>query len=74
MIHNHGFRITKLEENQYFQEKLLQELNEALQAQQNEINTLAAELQKARRKISELEELCDAASAPPENTRPPHYL
>ena len=63
--------IARLEEQAYFQEKLLAQLNEALTFQQGQIDRL-------ERRLALLEETMasvrDASQASPANTLPPHYM
>jgi SlyX protein len=65
-------QIARLEEQNYFQEKLLSQLNEALTFQQAQIDLL-------EKRIAELEQNVETLmqSAPqdaPANTLPPHYM
>ena len=65
-------RIARLEEQIYFQEKLLSQLNAALTFQQAQIDLL-------EKRIAELEQNVETLmqSAPqdaPANTAPPHYM
>jgi len=65
-------KIARLEEQSYFQEKLLSQLNDALTFQQAQIDLL-------EKRIAELEQNVDGLleSAPqdaPVNTLPPHYM
>lgn len=68
----HEEHIARLEEQAYFQEKLLSQLNEALTFQQAQIDLL-------EKRIAELEQNVETLmqSAPqdaPANTLPPHYM
>ncbi len=69
---NDAERLDRLEENQFFQERLLAELHEALFAQQGEINAISQELRKAKEKIALLEEYLEGMETP-QNAKPPHY-
>ncbi len=65
-------KLARLEEQAYFQEKLLSQLNEALTFQQTQIDML-------EKKIAELEQnveglLETAPQDAPVNTLPPHYM
>lgn len=64
-------RIARLEESLFFQERLVTELNEALTAQQFQIDQMEKALHKAHQDIKELRLMIDAGGG--ENTRPPHY-
>ncbi|MBR4741462.1 MAG: SlyX family protein [Desulfovibrio sp.] len=61
-------RINKLEENQYFQEKLLQDLDAVLLAQNSKIAMLQEELHSLQREVVKLRELYCV----PKDVRPPH--
>ncbi|MCR4666162.1 MAG: SlyX family protein [Desulfovibrio sp.] len=64
-------RIARLEEQQYFQETLLQELDVALRAQQKSIDALEKQVQVMQTELSVLRELLGPKG---ENVPPPHYL
>ena len=65
-------RLARLEETLFFQERLLAALNEALAAQQGQMDTLRKTLQQAEEHIKELRFIMDAGGG--ESTVPPHYL
>ncbi len=60
-----------MEENVYFQEKMLSELNEALQVQQKEIDELEKKVSQCQAKIAELEFKQDDGFV---QTLPPHSI
>jgi len=68
---NSAERLTRMEEQAYFQEQLLAQLNEALTFQQKQIDML-------EKRLAELEEnmqgMLDATRDAPVNTLPPHYM
>lgn len=62
-------RIDTLEANAAHQERVIEELNEAVLTQRSEIDRLTRRLETLMSRIASLEE-----QAPlPENTPPPHY-
>ena len=68
-------RIIRLEELAYFQEERLRELNEALTAQQQQIDTLEhrlAETMELARNL--LDQLGQNGNGDPVNDLPPHYM
>ncbi|MBQ7618480.1 MAG: SlyX family protein [Desulfovibrio sp.] len=64
-------RLNRLEENSYFQEKLLGDLNQALLEQQQQIDHLSRVLEKLSQDVEELKILLDEK---PQQQLPPHYL
>ena len=66
-------RLASLEETVFFQERLIEELNEALAEQQHQIIDLLERANALRDEVWGLREQLDAGS-PPANTPPPHYL
>ena len=64
-------RLDRLEGESYFQETLLQELNEALARQQREIDELERAVETMAAQTALLRE---ALAVKPEQTLPPHYL
>ena len=65
-------QIARLEELAYFQEKLLGQLNEALTAQQAQLDMLEKRLAGLEENVSALLEA--SAGNAPANTLPPHYM
>lgn len=64
-------RLTRLEEQLYFQEHAIQELHEALFAQQKQMDRM----ESALKRMAEREQmLLDMLKVKPENTMPPHYM
>lgn len=63
--------ITRLEEQAYFQEKLLAQLNEALTFQQGQIDRLEKRLAMLEDNVAAV---LDASQESPMNTLPPHYM
>lgn len=63
-------RLARLEEEIFFQDKSLRELNETVCRQQKELNRLASELGHAGRLLQAMREMI---AAKPENSVPPHY-
>lgn len=63
--------MVRLEEEIFFQERLLQDLNAALTAQQYQMDSMQGELEALREKVLELGALLDASGGV--NTAPPHY-
>lgn len=64
-------RLTRLEEQLYFQEHTLQELNEALLAQQKQLDVMERALKRMEEQEQKLVAMLDNK---PENTMPPHYM
>jgi Uncharacterized protein conserved in bacteria len=64
-------RLTRLEEQLYFQEHAVQELHEALLAQQKQIDRMESVL---KRMADRQQKLLDMLEDKPENTLPPHYM
>ena len=63
-------RLTRLEEQNYFQEQALAELNQALTRQQFQLDETAKRLIVAEEHISALLRLLEEGG---KNTAPPHY-
>ena len=63
-------RLTRLEEQLYFQEHAVQE-HEALLAQQKQIDRMESVL---KRMADRQQKLLDMLEDKPENTLPPHYM
>lgn len=64
-------RLQRVEENYYFQEKFIEELNAVVILQQEQIRTMQQELDELKKQIAMLRDLLDVKF---ENTTPPHYL
>ena len=64
-------RLTRLEEQLYFPEHAVQELHEALLAQQKQIDRMESVL---KRMADRQQKLLDMLEDKPENTLPPHYM
>ena len=64
-------RLTRLEEQLYFQEHAVQELHEAPLAQQKQIDRMESVL---KRMADRQQKLLDMLEDKPENTLPPHYM
>ena len=64
-------RIQRLEEEQYFQEQLLQELNKVVIDQGTQIDKLKQDFQDLQKQFLAMQELLAVKF---ENTPPPHYL
>lgn len=61
----------RLEEQAYFQERLLSQLNDALTGQQKQLDLLEKRVEQMENSLNAvLEALRDA----PQNTLPPHYM
>ena len=66
-----GKRLARLEEQLYFQEHAIQELNDALLAQQRQMDAM----EHALKIMAEREQkLLDLLADRPENAMPPHYM
>ncbi len=63
-------RLTRLEETLYFQDRTIQELNEALTAQQFQLDEMHKLMQALQTKLRSLAPVLDTGG---ENTPPPHY-
>lgn len=64
-------RLARLEENMYFQESTIKELNEALTLQQGQLDTLERKLSQALEKLNDVQSMVDQG---PESTVPPHSV
>lgn len=64
-------RLARLEEQMYFQENALKELNDALFAQQRQIDLLENALRKSAERERRLMELLAGKAA---NDLPPHFM
>ena len=65
-------QIARLEEQNYFQEKLLSQLNEALTFQQAQIDFLEKRITELEQNVTSLLETSPLEA--PVNTLPPHYM
>ena len=65
-------RIARLEETLFFQERLLQDLNTALTAQQRQIDSMERALEFLGGRMEELLLTVESGNGPV-NTPPPHY-
>ncbi len=65
-------RMARLEETVFFQERLLQELNDALTAQQLQLDQLQQDLVRAQNRIQELHQSLDSGGGVDAGP-PPHY-
>lgn len=66
-----GKRLARIEEQLYFQEHTIQELNDALLAQQRQMDAM----EHALKIMAEREQkLLDMLADRPENAMPPHYM
>ena len=65
-------RLARLEETIFFQERLLQELNDALTAQQLQLDQLQQDLVRAQSRIQELHHSLDSGGGVDAGP-PPHY-
>ena len=64
-------RLARLEEQLYFQEHTIQELNDVLFAQQRQLDAM----QKTMTEMAERErKLLELVAEKPENSLPPHYM
>ena len=64
-------RLARLEEQLYFQEHTIQELNDVLFAQQRQLDAM----QKTLTEMAERErKLLELVAEKPENSLPPHYM
>lgn len=66
-------RLTRLEEALYFQEKLLDDLNDALRRQQRQIDQLEASTSQALRRLEALMQEATSPDGRPAPEQPPHY-
>lgn len=64
-------RITKLEETIYFQDQTIQELNEALTAQQFQMDEMQKTMEAMRTKLRSLMPMLDNGGT--DDGPPPHY-
>lgn len=64
-------RVVSLEEASYFQEKRLKEMDQALLAQQAQIDKLEKQLEELRKQLAGLKD--DMECQAPVNDPPPHY-
>ena len=65
-------KLVRLEEQAYFQEKLLAQLNEALTFQQAQIDFLEKRIAELEQNVTSLLETSPQEA--PVNTLPPHYM
>ncbi len=66
-------RVSRLEEDGYFTQKRLEELNTALTFQQKQLDELQAALERARQLIEQLRGQAMSDGDLPANDPPPHY-
>ena len=64
-------KLARLEEQLYFQERLLSQLNDALTGQQQQLDQLEKRVGELE---NNLETVLDATRDAPVNTLPPHYM
>ena len=64
-------RLIRLEEQNFFQEEQLRQLNEALISQQNQLDTVERELARATELLRSMR---NKMSEEPQNSLPPHYM
>lgn len=64
-------RVARLEENLYFQERLVNDLNAALTAQQRQIDAMERTLEELRAQMQELRQVLEDGGGV--NVPPPHY-
>lgn len=64
-------RLARLEEENYFLQKRLDDLNEVLTLQQKQLDTLERELARTRDALARLRDAVGGNA--PVNTPPPHY-
>lgn len=67
-------RLTRLEEEQAFQEQRLEGLNSALLAQQKQLDRLEAETLRLGERLRAALEALEQAERGPSGEKPPHYL
>lgn len=65
-------RVQRLEEENYFLTRRVQELDEALTMQQSQLDTLEKQLARVMRDMERVKEMASESVAPV-NTPPPHY-
>ena len=65
-------KIVRLEEQSWFQERLLSQLNEALTLQQKQLDAAEKRIALLETRVREL--LLSAPQDAPENALPPHYM
>lgn len=65
-------RLARLEETVFFQERLLQELNTALTAQQRQMDAMERALETLGEELAELRTVVETGGGPV-NAPPPHY-
>lgn len=66
-------RLARLEETLFFQERLLNDLNAALTAQQRQIDALERVVETMGTRLEELLLMVESGFGGPANTPPPHY-
>jgi len=69
---DHGDRIDELEARLAFHEELVQQLNDALGAQQIQLQELHSAVRILAQRMKETQ-ACAVASGAPADERPPHY-
>ena len=65
-------KINRLEEQSWFQERLLSQLNEALTLQQKQLDAAEKRIALLESRVREI--LLSAPQDVPENALPPHYM
>jgi Uncharacterized protein conserved in bacteria len=65
-------RLARLEETLFFQERLVQDLNAALTAQQRQIDALERAMEILGERMEDLLQAVESGAGPV-NTPPPHY-
>lgn len=66
-------RLARLEENAFFQEKYVEELNAALTNQQRQIDEMARQMREMQAQLAELRLLLEDARIGTADVPPPHY-
>lgn len=66
-------RMARLEENLFFQDRLLDDLNTVLLAQQRQLDAVERSIKQLAGQVKELRLLMEEGSGPA-NVPPPHYL
>lgn len=66
-------RIARLEESLFFQDRLLNGLNEALAGQQRQLDVMERSLEELRERMEEMRLALEPGTGPA-NAPPPHYL
>lgn len=66
-------RLDRLEENAFFQEKYVEEMNAALTGQQRQIDEMARQMREMRVQLEALRLLLEGAQNGAAEAPPPHY-